>query len=259
MAVPPLYYLPGFSTAGSTQDMTIKSGAGTGTVAAGTYAYATFASVVSTYTAFGAAVVTALNSAAAGTYTVSLTTTLTSITFTIYSVAGFTLTFPSTDAGNRCKVALGFSTIPLVAGTAAAPYTSTIRPYYCIIPAMGARSDFTDVYEPADIVEEAVSDGGVSYGVARATNELWCDWSQTMETKAATLTRSATAAVPMTYQAMVKHCRSQHPIGVYETATSNNLYRLRADGASFVPERVAADYDGLWNIPFRTRDLGVLP
>lgn len=270
-----LYYLTGFSASGSTQSMTIKSGAGTGTVAAATYAHVSFASILtSQYTLFATAVNAALVSAAAGTYTVSWSAT--TGLYTIYRGTAFTLSFPATAAGARCKAALGFtSDTPSGAGTVGSPYVSDCRPLYYAVPLMVGRSAFSDVYEPDDIAEEAVSDGGTPYAVSRQTSELLCDWTQSMEAKGypsgslttgglatlgcATFTLSASATFPWSWQAMVKHVRGQHPIGVYESATANTLHKLRADGASFVPERVESDYDGLWNIPFRTRHLGVLP
>ncbi len=128
-----------------------------------------------------------------------------------------------------------------------------------MVPGITARSDYSNVYEPNEIVSEAVSDGGTPYAVARQTSELWNDWQQTCEPLASTFVRSATAALPWTWQAMFKHCRGQHPFAVYESAmSSSTAHKFRADGASFVPQRYATDYDGLWTIPFRTRDFGTV-
>ncbi len=264
MASVGLYYMVGFSTAGSNQSMTFTNGATPGTIASGTYAHQTMAALpaVSGFTALSPAVVTALNAAVAGTYTCTLTLVAGSpgLTYTIYSAAGFTLSFPATAAGARTKAALGFtSNTPSGAGTIGSPYVSNCRPIYYMAPDITARTNFSDLYEPDEIVSEAVSDGGTPYAVARQTTELWCDWTQSMEPKASTLTYAATTTLPWTWQALVKHARGQYPIAVYESAISaQRVYKLRAEGASFRPERVATDYDGLWNIPFRMRDLGTL-
>lgn len=250
-----LYYLAGFSTAGTTQAMAFVLNGIAGSVTSGTYAYQTFASLMpaaTPYSDFATAVQAALNAVGSGTYTVTYSTVTHAFTIT-RTVGGPAFTLASWTSGGNLRRALGFTAD--LTTTAA----STVRPYFVIVPAVGARTDFSDVYEPDDIVDEAVSDGGTAYSVARQTSELWCDWSQTMETKAATLARSATASVPMTWQAFVKHCRGQRPFGVYESAVGNVLYKMRADGASFHPERVDSDYDGLWNIPFLCRDLGALP
>ncbi len=250
-------YTAGFSTQGIAQSMAayLNSSAQI-TIAEASYAPATYASVVTTYTAFTAAVTTALDGGGGGPYTTTWSSTTGK--YTISRATAFTLSFTGATvpaAGARLRLALGFT--GNLSG--ASSYTSDAIPYYVIIPAMAARSAFTDVYEPDDIVEEAVSDGGTSRAVARQTSELLCDWTQTMETKAATLTRSALSTAPWTWQAFVKHVRGQRPFAFYDTTTSiNAVYKLRAEGASFHPERVAADYDGLWNIPFRTRDIGIL-
>ena len=40
-----------------------------------------------------------------------------------------------------------------------------MRPYYLMVPAIAGRTEFTDVYEPDDLAEEAVSDGGDAFVV----------------------------------------------------------------------------------------------
>ena len=259
MAALPLYYLSGFSTVGSALAMTGVVGGVPGTVAAATYAHSTFEVVTGAgkYSAFGVAVKAMMDAAGGGPYTVTFAvdTGVPGITYTVSRAVGnFTFAF-SGAAGTRLRRALGFGADL----SGATSYTSTIRPYYCNVPEIGARSDFSDVYEPNDIVEEAVSDGGTAYAVARNTSELWSDWTQQMETKEETLTRSAAALVPWTWQDFVRHVRGQHPFAVYSSSDgSHTVHKLRADGAYSHPERVSPDYDGLWNIPFRTRDLGSL-
>jgi hypothetical protein len=258
-----LYYLPGFSTVGSAQSMTATVAGSVATVASASYAHATLASVMGTgnFTALSAAVKTAFDSATASTFTVTWSSS--TYLYTISRAATFTLAF-STAADLRLRAALGFTGNKSGANT----YTSDVRPYYVIVPRMGARTGFTDVYEPDDIVEEAVSDGGTSTGVARRTSELLCEWSQAMEEidgppsgselGAAVFEYTAPAAYPWSWQHFFRHVRGQYPIGVYESGVSNRVYKLRADGASFDPERFVSDYDGLWSVPIRARDLGAI-
>jgi hypothetical protein len=253
-----LYYLAGFSTSGTAQSMGATVGGAAATITAGTYAFSSLHSVMGTgnYTAFGTVIESSFNAAHAGTY--HATWSSSTYKWTIYrETAGFTLAF-SGAAALRLRAALGFSGNPSTAGTLADPHVSDVRPYYVMVPDITGRSEFTDLYEPDDIVEEAVSDGGTSYAVSRQTSELWCDWSQMMEPKAAVFTYAAAAATPWTWQAFVRHVRGQHPFGVYESATDDSCHKLRADGGSFKPGRYAADYDGLWTIPFLTRYLGAL-
>ena len=274
MTTAALYYLAGFTAAGSNQTQAFKiTGVAEATIAATTYSYSTFASLVTGYASYAAAVKVAMDSAGGGPWTVTFvppTTAGALPQFTIARATTFTLTFTAATAAHmRARACLGMVGALgagdwVVSGAVEAPpgtwtITSTITPLYSIVPAVGGRTDFSDVYEGDDTTIEVVSDGGTPYAVSRNTTELYSDWTQAMESKAATLTRSATSSVPWTWQAFMKHVRGQHPFGVYESATANTLHKLRADGASFAPERVSTDYDGLWNIPIKTRDIGVLP
>jgi hypothetical protein len=252
-----LYEISGFSTQGTAQSMTATVAGATATVASGTYAFADLASVMGTgnYTAFATALVTAFNAAAAGTYTISWSTS--TYQWTIYRNTAFTLTFSGASA-LRLRAALGFSGNPSGAGTVGSPYVSDVRPYYVVVPATDACTNVTDVYEPDDIVDEAVSDGGTPYGVARQTNELREDWTHGFESYAATFTSAAAAAVPWTWQHFVRHVRGQHPFVKYETGLTTTVHKMRADGASFKPQRVTVDDNTYWNMRLLTRRIGTL-
>lgn len=252
-----LYYLAGWDTADiGTFSVVIGGtvGSGTATVAAGTYAHTDLSSVTgaSTYTAFATAVQAALNAVVAG-WTVSYSTS--TYAYTISHATAFTLTWTGTG-GTNLQRALGFSA-NVGSGTSA---TSDVRPYYVIVPAISARSQVSDVYEPDDIVSEAVSDGGTSFAIAKDTTETWSDWEQTMESKEAVLARAALATVPWTWEAFFKSCRGKNPIRVVD-GSSSTVHKLREKGASFTAatrRRVAVDYDGLWNVSLMTRDLGTV-
>ena len=138
--------------------------------------------------------------------------------------------------------------------------TSDVRPYYVIVPAITARSQVSDVYEPDDIVSEAVSDGGTSFAISKDTTETFSDWEQQMESASATLARSAVAAVPWTWEAFFKHLRGAYPFRLVDGSTST-VHTLREKGAAFTGttrRRVAVDYDDLWIIMLMTRDLGTV-
>lgn len=252
-----LYYAAGFSSADLGGLSVVVGGvaSGTATVTPGTYCHISLSAVTGgiTYRGLAGRVDSALAAVDAGFECVYNASTY---QYTITNPSAFTLTW-SGDSGAALRRALGFS--GNVSSTMSA--TSDVRPYYLMVPQIAGRSQYTDTYEPDDIAEEAVADGGDAYIVSRDTDELWCDWVQSMETKEATLARSATAAVPWTWQDFFKHCRGEHPFLVVD-GSDLIVYRLRADGASFnsrVRERVAVDYDDLWNLRFFTRDMGVLP
>lgn len=251
------YYLAGWDTAAiGTFSVVIGGtvGSGTATVTASTYSHTDLSSVTGTgtYTAFATAVQTALNAVVAG-WTVSYSTS--THAYTISHATAFTLTWTGTG-GTNLQRALGFTAT--VGSTTSA--TSTARPYYVIVPAISARSQVSDVYEPDDIVREAVSDGGTSFAIAKATTETLSDWEQQMESASATLARSAVAAVPWTWEAFFKHLRGAYPFRLVDGSTST-VHTLREKGAAFTGttrRRVAVDYDDLWIIMLMTRDLGTV-
>ena len=251
------YYLAGWDTAAiGTFSVVVGGtvGSGTATVTASTYAHTDLSSVTGTgtYTAFAAAVQTALNAVVAG-WTVSYSTS--TYAYTISHATAFTLTWTGTG-GTNLQRALGFTAT--VGSTTSA--TSTVRPYYVIVPAISARSQVSDVYEPDDIVSEAVSDGGSSFAISKDTTETFSDWEQQMESASATLARSAVAAVPWTWEAFFKHLRGAYPFRLVDGSTST-VHKLREKGAAFTGttrRRVAVDYDDLWIIMLMTRDLGTV-
>lgn len=229
---------------------------GTATVASGTYCHISISSVTggTTYRALYYGVDTALAVVDAG---FSCSFDATTLAYTISHASNFTLTWTGTG-GENLRKALGFSAD--LSGSNS--YTSDVRPFYVIEAEIDGRSQYTDVYEPDDIAEDAVSDGGDAFGVSKDTTELWCDWLQSMETKEATLSRSATSAVPWTWEHFFKHCRNDQPFLVTGDSDSTGIvYKLRGDFASFglnIRRPHTADYAELWDLQFYTRDLGAL-
>lgn len=252
-----LVYTSGFQV-GGTNTMTATVAGSAATITAATYmagSYdATTLMAAGGYTDFATAVKTAFDAATSSTFTVSFS--YTTGKYTISRATNFTLAF-STAADLRLRAALGFTGDKSGTNT----YTSDEVPKYALLPAITARSQVSNVYEPEGIVEEAVSDGGDAYATALRTDELLSDWTQAYESKAATFTRAVTVGNAWCWQAFFAHHRGTHPFAVNgdgDDDSTNPLYRLRADGASFLPQRVTSDDDTYWSIPFRCRDLGDL-
>lgn len=250
-----LNYYPGFTVGSSTWTITIGS---TATLTAGgrfchyDLTPITDPTGLTVYSVFATAVQSAITSQIGAGYTVSFST-VTNL-YTISKAGNFTMSL-----GANLAAAMGFTT---ASHTGTDSYSSDVRPYYMMVPQITARSSFSQNYEPDDLGEEAVTDGGIAYVASRTTSELRCDWVQAMETKAATFSRNGTAAIPWTWQHFFAHTRGTHPFLVQgdDTVYSKGLvYRLRKDGVFFKPEAVATDYDGLWMIPLRARDLGGIP
>jgi hypothetical protein len=257
-----LIYYAGFSTFETPMGVGVGGPVGTGSLTipeatycpgSGTLASITTPPIDGGYTAFASAVQTQLQTVSAG---FSCTWDSSTLAYTIaHASSVFTLTFTGTS-GLSMRLALGLTGNVAITTSV----TSTVRPYYVVGAEIDARSDVTNVYETDDNVEEAVSDGGSPYAVDRDTEELRSDWIQSMEPLEATFIRSATAAVPWTWEHLIKHCRGTFPILV-DDGGDLTVHTLRAEGASFsaaVRERVVRDWDGLWNIRLLTRDLGQL-
>lgn len=219
------------------------------------------------YLSFASALESALNtvSSAAGTYTVTYDG---SSGYTIsHSAGAFYLSFGLSGPGALMRQVLGF------AGdrSASTSHSSDVRPHFVIIPAIEARSQMSDEYEPDGIVAEAEADDGTPFGVARESAAVWSDWTQAAETETApsspfaegtpVFRRHATPAVPWTYQDAWRHAREgDHPFLAVDSGTGESaVHQFRAEGASFRPVRFAGEDQPYWSVPFRTRLIGRLP
>lgn len=229
---------------------------GTLTLSSGTYAHVDLQSATGTgtYDDWATRMATFLNdvSGGAGTYTVTWSTA--QVKYTIdYDNGNFSLTFASFDvttATGHLAAILGFSSNR----TGAASYSSQITPYYAIATTAGGKSRVEDDYEPDGVATDSEADSGASFGISRTTSPKYHDFALPIESKAKTYKRSA-AAVPWTYEHFWEHARTVEPFSLYD-GTNHEVFRLRADGASFRPQRVIADVDTLWDIPFRCRLVG---
>lgn len=242
-------------------------GSGTATIPTGRYTHATggFSSVTTlgSFAKFETVVAAALQAAVNnGTWFAAYDATTRLYTIENDSF-NFTLTWTGTG-GVNLRRALGFST---TATSSLFIATGDIRPYYVLVPQIAGRSKMSDLYEDEEIVTEAVSDDGTPFSISKersvnpsdVTPIRYCDWQHAMETKAATFARSASASVPWTWEHFFMHCRGEHPFAVVETGVTTRLHSLRAEGASFdstTRQRVVSDYDGLWLLNLKTRDLG---
>ncbi len=261
-----LYYHAGFDVAQIGPLSVVIGGTvgtGTATLTTGTHAHTALATVTGTgtYTSFGAAVQTRLNATVGSGWSVTYSTT--THRYTVSRATAFTLTWTGA-AGEKLRKMLGFAGTTINATSA----IGTLTPWFAIVPTIGGRSAFTDVYEPDDLVEEATADDDTPFAVSRERGAdayglgdqvMWSDWSQMMEPIASTLIRAS--STEWTWERFYKHCRGEHPFFVFDTATGSTVHRLRAQGASFnatVRERVVADWDELWSLRFYTRQMGRL-
>jgi hypothetical protein len=179
----------------------------------------------------------------------------TPLRYRIRTVAGFSLTFPNTSAGNRMADALGFArntTTSTLTG-----HTGTRRPYYVIDGIMGARSSWTRVYESDDITTQTEAEDGSTFTTARSAAPLYEDWTVPFEELEAVFAAKAASAVPWTWQHFFEHARGIEPFGVFDD-DGNSVHVQRGRGTSFKPSRVQPDWDAVWNIELLTINRGSL-
>ena len=263
------YYAWDFARVGTHQVKVTDSATFEVSITSGTYAHITLVSVDTSCTDFAAALQSALNTGTAGarTYAVSWSSTT---GYTITATGGnFSLSFTTTtsaDAGTRMRHLLGMSGNR----SGAATYSSQVRPYYFVIPAIAGRSDVSDDYEPDGIVQEAIADDGTAYDIAVSTAEKRIDWMQVGDQDSPGTAYTAfglgtpvhkrfiTNPIPWTWEHSWEHHRTGFDPILVVDGSEQVVVKLRAEGASFHPKRMGgADYD-LWSVSFKTRLIGRL-
>lgn len=282
-----LYYEWGFDVAqiasGFSVDVTDSSGAAGAdrtfavSFTTGTYCHTTLAGVTatSTYTAFAAALETALEagSALGATPRGYAVTWSRSTGYTIALTSEFsggpgtklTLDFTTSDAKTNLRRVLGMTGDR----TGALTYSSTVRPYYFLIPSIQGRSS-VDEREPDGLSEDSISDDGSADQISCDTAEVHLDWVQMAEPDAPDVgflfadawsppyERHATSAAPWSYMHAFRHARAGKQPFLVADGSQNLVCELRADGTSFKPQRSQGPDVEIWNIAFRTRLLGRL-
>lgn len=208
------------------------------------------------YEPFATAVKTAFDAATGTTFTVTQSSS--TGLYTISRATNFSLTW-STAADVALRNILGFTGDKSGTNT----YTSDTVPPCVVISAVGGRSNVVGPSDPDDIAEESVSDGGDAFVVARATNEQLTSWSQTMEPKTSVFSSAsitlAAGSRAGSWQDFFRRIRGTHPFYVNDSLTGEQdgvMFRLTGRGAALRPQRVTADFDDYWVVPFEARQLG---
>lgn len=249
--------------------MTVTDDGGVFSVAFGiaeTFAHVDMSSVMGAgaYDDFAGALQTSLNASSAGigTYGVSFNA---STGYAIEYFDVFSIDLTGTDAQTNMARVLGFSGDR----SGDSSYASQVRPYYLILPAIAGRSKPTDERQPPGVGTESVTDGGGTCQRARRSSEIYSDWDQSGEDMRTIATiafggagapvfrRLATAAIPWSYQEAWRHHKTNFdPFAVVDSSFGSTVHRMRAEGCSFKPARIAGVDIDLWSLPFRTRELG---
>lgn len=239
----------------------------------GTYCHTDLSSVTGsgTFTDFASALETELNaeSGGAGTYTVTYAA---GTGYTVaYDNGSFSLTLAGSDERAQLAAILGFS--GSVSGSAS--YASDMRPKYTIRPAIEARTQLSDEYEPDDVAAAGVADDGTRTHIARDTAEIWVDWTQVAEIETVPANwedagtppykrqvDAGTSAddVSWSYQHAFEHVRKgHHPFLVVDSGTSESaVFLMRAEGMGFRPARWTGQDQPIWSVSFKGSLLGRL-
>lgn len=150
---------------------------------------------------------------------------------------------------------LGFSGDP---GSISSVVSSDVKPYFLIDGAMGGKSAWTDEYEAASESEDGEAMDGSAYGIASPGRAIYEDWVCAFEEREAVYERTATAAVPWTWQHFYRHASVVHPFLVVDDYGEQKVHRFRAGSDRFKPRRVQQDWDRLHDMDMKTRVMGRL-
>ncbi len=232
----------------------------------GTYCHTDLTSVLGSgnFDDFATALQTEMNaqSSGAGSYTVTYAQ---ATGYTIsYSFGAFSMTLAGSDERAQLAAIIGFS----AAVSGSASYSSDMRPKYTIRPAIEARTNLSDEYEPDDVAAAGVADDGTRVHIARDTAEVWLDWTQVAEIETVPSNwedagtppfkrqvDAGTAAddVSWSYQHAFEHVRAaHHPFLIVDSGTSESaVVLMRAEGMGFRPTRWTGQDQPIWSIPFR--------
>lgn len=223
----------------------------------GTWAHVDLTSVMgaSNYDDFAGWLDGAMDAVSAGN---TVTFTVSTLVYKLVRGSAWTITSTTnTLMRNILGLPLGDGSYPISStdeGGGVHSISSTRRPYYAIVTAMGGKNQVDDDYEQDGIAEDGEA-GDASYGVAVSAVPEYMDFVIPLEPQAAVKTRWASATVPWTYRDLFRHARNFEPISLYD-GTNHEVVKLRGEGASFHPTTETGDYFDRWNIPFRTRVKG---
>ena len=172
---------------------------------------------------------------------------------------GFTASHPDgSGSGYECSL------------TGATSYTSDVRPYGLILPAIQGRSKMRPLYEQPELTQAASSDDGTFYFVSRDGAAKMAEWTQAFEDPGnlpsdgtsngmPVFKSEETAEIPWSYERAFEHARmgGSTPFLVVDGSDSI-VYQLEAGGTAMSPERAASEDIDLWNVRFRCVRLGSL-
>ncbi len=218
-------------------------------VSAGHYCHVTLASYDSACTAFAAALQAALVTAGFAAATVSYSAT--TYAYTLSNGGGaFAIAFTAGSAGTRMGRILGFTT-----GASATSHTSTVRPYYVIVPTHDGRSRYPGLRHESRTTRRQADDGR-GYALGPTSPVVSGQWEHWNEALARVYNYAASSSVPWTWEALWLHAGPWQEYVYVSPSTADTepagvWQLLTPDFDESTHERQFADGDFAWKVRFK--------
>lgn len=217
-------------------------------VTSGHFCHVSLASYDSACTGFAAALQAALVTAGFASATVSYSTT--THAYTLSNGGGsFSIAFTAGSAGTRMARVLGFT-----AGATATSHTSTVRPYYTILPYIDGRSRFPGLYHEERTTRRVADDGrGYATGPTEPlVSGMWEHWHEPL---ARIFEYAASSSYPWTWEHFWKHAGVYQEYVLFQPETGSSeprgVWQLNVPNfAASTHERQFSDGDFAWKIRF---------
>ena len=209
-----------------------------------TLAHRAMTAATSGYAAIRAELETALNGSGSLTLTYTVTYDPFASFYTISATGPFSITF-----GSSLGPLFGF---PTSTGTATS-HSSTSTPTHLIVTDQGKTSAESDVYEPDDITEGAVTEDGTPFNVSVVAAPRFRDFRVPFEPYAAVFL--AAGGTDWTWEDFFAQVRGDVPFSVWDGA-SGTVHVLRAGSTNFAPVQIFTDWNDRWSVDLRTHLLG---
>jgi hypothetical protein len=139
--------------------------------------------------------------------------------------------------------------------------TSLFKMQHLIVPDIQYISNNSGIQEADKMSSIAVPDsGGEPYGLSRRYALCTMNWTQQGESYGSMYGNQSVNGNPVDYRRfgfdyLFAHCRTGYPF-VLAGSTEDTIHYLRSEGASFKPKPMFRDYQGLWELDFRTTYIG---
>lgn len=224
------------------------------TMWAGHFAHVDLSAVDSDCVSFASALQAALVDAGFASALVTYSTATHQYTL-VNGGAPFAISFAIGGAGTRMARTLGFTS----GGTNTA-HTSTVRPYYVIVPALDARSGYSGL-AAGDVSTRAESSDGRGFVIGPSRRRARASWEHLHEPRSAVFAYDASSDAPWTWQHLWEHAGPRSSLIYIEPEAGDpepaGVWQLRnPDWTPDTHQRQYQDADMAWRIRVEATRLG---